>query len=269
MPLNTYLITTKSKDHEKIRGIQDRFSRSGFDLTIIDGINGAAMEAADYFQRTQPWRFLTGYMMTPGELGCVLSHQKALRLASESPKGIHLFLEDDFQASDEALTWILDVSKRLPRKTFLLLGGQEGMRRVYRCVRAAPVDSLQDVAEVNPADLEYLRRTVAYVVDSATAKALADLIDKGAFVMDDLRHAYNNHAFERLWFRWVVSHPLELSESSIEKERQAMRRPRWSLRSWVELTNRRKMQLGLIWRWMTTPSTGFLHNQQPENQLPE
>lgn len=272
MTTHAYLITIKPKGSERITYIRDRLERLGFKVTIIEGTKGIELDAGAYFRQTQFWRLRTGHQMTPSELGCTLSHQKALRLATHTDAEAHLFLEDDFEATDEALHWIFNTGKFLPSGTLLHLGGQEGLQRQYRFARAHRADAMKEVAELDVNDLKFIKRTVAYMVDAETARKIADLVEDGAYLIDDFQFTYLGGAINRLWFRWVVSHPLELNESEIEGERRSARsaseQSHWRLRSFDELTWRRRMKWFWVWRKLTTAASQFLSNQQPGNQLP-
>lgn len=272
MPVRVFLITTQPASSGRIATARDRLGRHGFDVTVVEGIKGAELRAGDYFQQTLFWRFHTGHVMTPGELGCTLSHQKALGLAANIPGTAHLILEDDFEASDEALEWVRVASTQLPARTLLHLGGQEGLGRFYRYLRGTPSTTLPGASELRLADLRFLYRTVAYMVDAATARTMVALIAEGAYVMDDFRYLHTQGAIERVWFRWVVSHPLDLQASEIEDERGRARisgKPsHWALKSLLDLTNRRRMQWALASRKLTTLPSSFLCHQQARNQLP-
>lgn len=269
--MNAYIITTRQND--QIDTQRRRLEAHGFHVTVVDGIKGAELKASEYFQRIQFWRSRSGRMMTPGELGCALSHQEALRLASESGHGMHLILEDDFIASDEALRWIFQVCKNLRTGTLLHLGGLEGTpERIYRYVRGDAVTGHPGVFEVDPRDLVFLKRSVAYVVDAATAKQLADLVEQTPYVIDDHSYAITAGVVERVWFSWVVSHPLDLRHSSIDPERQHIhqiqRTASWRVKSLSEVFRKRSLQWKLAWRQLTTARSRFLRHQQTRNQLP-
>jgi glycosyl transferase family 25 len=272
MSVNAFLITTKPKTNDRITHIRDRLERFGFDVTIIEGVKGAELDVAAYFQQTRFWRHRSGHQMTPSELGCTLSHQKALWLAADTNAKANLFLEDDFEASDDALRWIVSIGDRVPTGTLLHLGGQEGLHRQYRFARAYRTDALREAAELHVNDLRFIKRTVAYMVDATTARKLASLVQNGAYLIDDFEFAHSKGAFNRLLFRWVVSHPFDLKASEIEgerdSERMASESTHWTLKNLHELTYRRRMKWLMVWRKLTTPPSRFLINQQSCNQLP-
>ncbi len=262
-PLRVYLITLKSSDSELIQTASNRLTAHGFGVAVINGINGGEISARDYFELTNFWRARTGYLMTPGELGCALSHKKALQIAASHADSWHLILEDDFIVSDAALAWIAKIHQQVKSGTLLHLGGQEGLKRFYRYVRAKPLNDSSGMAKISPKDLEFLARAVAYVVDSATAAALKDLLDRGPYIVDNFAYAVGQRAIKQVWFRWVVSHPVDLTASAIENERRLLgttMKRHWSYRS--------RMNWARLWRHLVSPPSAFLKHQQPENQLP-
>lgn len=268
MVVNAFVITLHPLDSEHIQAIRHRLSLHGFEVTVVEGINGAELKAGDYFRKTLFWRSHAGHVMTPSELGCTLSHQKALRMAANSTGNAHLILEDDFEVSDSALKWIRDACSKTPEQTLLHLGSQEGLGRYYRFLRGKPSEMIPGATELRIADLEFLNRTGAYIVDKKTAEAMASIIEEGPFVIDKIQYWHERGAVEHVWFRWVVSHPTDLKNSTIENDRRAIKTVPWQLKSLRDLTYRRRMQLLLVWRKMSTHPKAFLQNQQNSNQLP-
>lgn len=261
-PLTAYLITLQPLHSTAIQTLGNRLSASGYRVVLVEGVRGAEMNARDFFRLTNANRARTGKLMTPGELGCVLSHAKALQLAAETGQGRHLILEDDFIVSDAALQWIADIQNEVTTGTLLHLGGQEHMQRFYRYVRGQPIAALPSVSDIDKADFDFLMCTVAYMVDSATANALAQLMSREPYLADDFGHAFRQGAIERIWFRWVVSHPVDLATSSIATDRlllNATTKHHWSYRS--------RMNWARLWRHLVTPPSRFMKNQQPSNQL--
>lgn len=261
-PIHAYLITLKSPEHPDIRAIRDRLTFFGYRAAIVQGIKGADLTAGDYFRLTNPLRARTGRLMTPGELGCVLSHAKALKMAAASKDAAHLILEDDFIASDAALRWITSVGHHVTSGTLLHLGGQEQSSRFYRLVRGRPIPALPAAASVYPDDFPFLMCTVAYMVNAHTADLLSNLMTKEPYLADDYEHALRHGAIDRIWFRWVISHPAEQANSAIANDRQllnATTKKHWSYRT--------RMNWAKLSRKLTTPPSLFLKNQQSNVQL--
>lgn len=260
--LTAYLITLQPLDAVAMQALSKRLASNGYRVILVEGVRGAEMTARDFFRLTNATRARTGKLMTPGELGCVLSHAKALQLAAETGLGRHLILEDDFIASDAALQWIADIQNEVTTGTLLHLGGQEHMQRFYRYVRGQPIAALPGVSAIDTADFDYLMCTVAYMVDASTAKALAELMAREPYLADDFGHAYRQCAIQRMWFRWVVSHPVDQMTSTIATDRlllNATTKHHWSYRS--------RMNWARLWRHLVTPPSRFMKNQQPSNQL--
>lgn len=261
---HAFLITLKGAEDATVQAQQQRLTACGFHVVLVEGVKGAELAAADYFKLTRFWFGKSGKLLTPGELGCAMSHEKALRLAATLKRGRHLILEDDFIATDAALRWIASVQRHIEPGTLLHLGGQEHLPRFYRYIRGQPMgNELSGVSRVDTADLEYLQCTVAYMLHSATAQALHQLMAAGHYVADDFRYAAQQGAIQQVWFRWVVSHPTDREISTIEGERRLLghhTKRHWSYRS--------RMNWARLWRHLVSPSSAFLKNQQPGNQLP-
>lgn len=261
-PLTAYLITLQPLHSTAIQTLGNRLTACGYRVVLVEGVRGAEMAARDFFRLTNATRARTGKLMTPGELGCVLSHAKALQIAAETGQGRHLILEDDFIASDAALQWMAQIQNEITPGTLLHLGGQEHMQRFYRYVRGQPIAALPGVSAIDTADFDYLMCTVAYMLDASTAKALAELMAREPYLADDFGHAYRQGAIQRMLFRWVVSHPIDQMTSTIATDRlllNATTKRHWSYRS--------RMNWARLWRHLVTPSSRFMKNQQPSNQL--
>lgn len=261
-PIYTYLITLKSPENPDIQLICDRLKSFGYRVTVVQGVKGADLTAGDYFRLTNPLRARTGRLMTPGELGCVLSHANALKMAAASEDAVHLILEDDFIASDAALKWIAAVGHHVTSGTLLHLGGQEHMSRFYRLVRGHPIPNLPGAASVYPNDFPFLMCTVGYMVTAHTAHLLSNLMTKEPYLADDFGHALRHGAIDRIWFRWVISHPTEQTNSTIANDRILLNtttKRHWSYRT--------RMNWAKLSRKLSTPPQLFLNNQQNKVQL--
>lgn len=88
--MKTYIISLKNA-HERRRYISHQASSSGIDFEIIDAVNGKEITenmlqilAKDY-----------SYAITPGEIGCTLSHLIAYKQLLVSGNEFALILEDD------------------------------------------------------------------------------------------------------------------------------------------------------------------------------
>ena len=82
------------------------------------------------------------------------------------------------------------------------------------------------------------------------------------YLADDFSNALRHGAINRIWFRWVISHPVEQKDSTIASDRlllNATTKRHWSYRP--------RMNWARLWRSLTTPPSKFLRRQQPVNQL--
>lgn len=263
LPVHAYVITLQKLDSAKVLSIQQRLTSLGYRVVLVEGVRGAELSAQEYFTRTNFWRSATGKTMTPGELGCAMSHEKALRMMADLGDGCHLVLEDDFIATDEALTWAARVGQHVNPGTLLHLGGQEHLPRFYRYVRGKPIAALDGLSHVCPSDLEYLRCSVAYLLHVSTAKKMSELMSLGLFIADDFGYARQRGAIEDIWFRWVISHPVGQETSAIESERRLLGQS--TKRHW---SYRISMNWARLWRHLVSPPSAFLNKQQPKNQMP-
>ena len=103
MHLPVFIISLKEADKRR-KKLMNHLSDIQFDrnLHILDGANGRDLgdEIYDFYDRKKRLRYF-GRDLTSGELGCFLSHKKALEyfLANGARKG--LILEDDARLRDD------------------------------------------------------------------------------------------------------------------------------------------------------------------------
>jgi glycosyl transferase family 25 len=76
--------------------VERQLDNTPFHWTFLDAVDGRTLPgpAQEYDQRTR--LRLYGYGLTPGEIGCFLSHRNAWKRCSEGTKPM-LILEDDFE----------------------------------------------------------------------------------------------------------------------------------------------------------------------------
>ncbi|MEO0664903.1 MAG: glycosyltransferase family 25 protein [Pseudomonadota bacterium] len=93
-------------------------SRAGLETRRIEAYDGRGKDLADFegYDDARTRRFM-GRSMSAGELGCYLSHIRALTAFLESPEDVALILEDDFQwteggpdAATTAMDWLAENS---------------------------------------------------------------------------------------------------------------------------------------------------------------
>ncbi|MHB8882226.1 MAG: glycosyltransferase family 25 protein [Thermodesulfovibrionales bacterium] len=85
---------------ERLLSAQRSLEGAGFSVVRVDAVDGAAivLPAEDYSERSL--RFLHGKRPNPSEIGCYLSHLKAIGLFMESGDDYGLIAEDDITVAE-------------------------------------------------------------------------------------------------------------------------------------------------------------------------
>lgn len=124
--MRIYLISLKN-DNFRREVLENQFPRTFSNFKIIDAINGREANAGEYFNNIRKFFKKTKRLLTPSEVGCTLSHLKALNSFLESNDKYALILEDDIQGNDQDILDILNIVDSIRNLDgVFIFGGQEG-----------------------------------------------------------------------------------------------------------------------------------------------
>ena len=213
------------------------------------GVIGKHLTVEQYFNLAVAQQYIP---LSPGELGCSMSHLAALKDFLESDEDIAIIFEDDVIAAEN---FDLERFEQQLRKIklnshfFLSLGGIEQRlnNRVY-----GRFESLQlfdrNVLKVHPGSLDRLSGAYAYCLDREMAKTLIQYHKSirvydhwdGLYAMNSSIHFYATHIFD---------HP-EIKDqketlSHIELERLSLNRDRKAIKPWYI-----KLKQSMLKRWL-------------------
>ncbi len=191
------------------------------------GIKGADLATKDYFElavkgRSQP--------LSPGEVGCTLSHLEALKQFLASGDDYALILEDDAILPPKLTLANLENEVEaidLPGNIILSLGGIQ--MKECRKVRGVYKETLffkKTVLEVVPDFYHRVCYTVAYIVDQAMAQTLINYHSMLRRA-DDWSYLFDFNRNASIYMTYIVDHPvIEVGErnlelSTIEAERES------------------------------------------------
>ena len=189
------------------------------------GIKGKDLTAKQYFEQAVKGR---SSPLTPGELGCTLSHLMALKFFLNTNENFALILEDDAILPNDLTLINLEeeISKvNLPSNVLFSLGGIQ--MKECRKVRGKVCDFNlfnKKVLEVVPDFYHRFNYTVSYIVDRKMAKTLLEY-HQPIRRTDDWSYLYDFDSSVNLLATYIVDHPvIEKGEdnqvlSLIENER--------------------------------------------------
>jgi glycosyl transferase family 25 len=210
-----YLVSLPS-DTERRENLRERLPESYDEFVHVEAINGRDLPARDYYEKTVGFASKHGRPMTPAELGCTLSHLKALETFMDSSADRALILEDDILGTDTDIETIRALSHRLDDDDLLICGGQDGLEsRKYQYGEPTAIPGVYEVCRFS---YRYVFRTCCYVVTRRSAQAIINyqnfmlsLADKWDEFFSDTR--------VKIHYANILSHPVELEESHIEQDR--------------------------------------------------
>lgn len=107
-----------------------RLNAAGLDYRFVDAVLGRAL-SADEVSRVAPRLFMPRYArnLTPGEIGCSLSHKLVLEAFLKTSEPMALILEDDAAVPDNVGAAVAEITAKLPPDWGMLKLGGDGVVR--------------------------------------------------------------------------------------------------------------------------------------------
>jgi GR25 family glycosyltransferase involved in LPS biosynthesis len=169
--------------------------------------------------------------LSPGEIGCALSHQSVYERVLAAGIGKAIILEDDVVLSEDFVRFhaLLMDGDPFPRNCVVLLGGGEGVtqfRYVITAVRGAVAIGQSAIRRCVGSD-RYLWGTCCYAVDLETARRLRELNHDVKASADNWGYFKRCGAYREIYLAqpWIVRHPEQgVDQSLIQAEREASER---------------------------------------------
>lgn len=186
---------------------------------VSNAIDGRKLLADEYFSlfKANSSKLFGRGFLTPSELGCFLSHRKAISEFIMSGKQWLVMLEDDVIPNDNVRE-LPSVIHSFNESSIYILGGQDGLKSFSRVVMRREKDK-ERVRKVLLGTYRWMYRTCCYCIDRKGAKSIMKLMNEQRFFPDDWSFIMKNANLEKLFYGNYFTHPVDLSSSSIEAER--------------------------------------------------
>ena len=157
-------------------------------------------------------------------LGCTLSHIKAYEIMLEKGLEWTCILEDDVILDEKFGQFISEINEgKLEQNTLYILGGQDGLRYRHKVVFNFFKNKIlggQLFKKVSYGH-GYVVRSCCYLASKNIVKNIIDELKIDFFAMDEWKYLMRKNVFSNMYFSDLVHHPLDLSDSWIEKERRS------------------------------------------------
>lgn len=230
--MNIYIISIEDEKSSRWLGFtQQDFIKNLPQDFIKVGVRGADLPTKQYFELGVKGRRIA---LTPGEVGCTLSHLKALEHFLASEEEFALILEDDAIIPHD---FNLDtLSKALEQmqlgKNFIFSLGGIQMKECLK-VRGNILDQLflnKPVLQVVPDFYHRVCYTVAYIVDRDMAETLIKYHAKLRRA-DDWSYLFDFDHSASIYMAHIIDHPViavgtsNLSLIEAERDTQAVLKP--------------------------------------------
>lgn len=223
--LHIFIVSLK-QDIEKREAISKILNDFNLDFTFIDAVYGKELPDSylDSIRNKSAGKLVKrGFPATPGEIGCTLSHIKAYQEVIDRGLEWACILEDDAILDGRFKTFINDFeSKDLNPLNLYLLGGQLlGSEKLI-------VKSHRNIKQIGEQKFfktirseKYIYRTCCYLISTELAKTLI-LLSKNEFILaDDWAYLVEKGLIKSIYLAEFVEHPVDLTDSHIQKEREA------------------------------------------------
>lgn len=210
-----YLVSL-NQDIVRREKLKKSFPKSYDSFQHIEAVDGRMLSAKEYFDKTRGFFNRYKRIMSPSELGCTLSHIKALHsfLATDAEQA--LIIEDDIIGDDEDLHEINRISKKMPKNSLLLCGGQQGLNHRYQLIKESNVDGIYDVSKFS---FRFVYRTCSYIVTRKSAQQILEYHLNKFITLADKWDVFFKNSEVVIQYINILEHPKDLSNSHIEADR--------------------------------------------------
>lgn len=220
--MKIYLVSL-TQDVDRRKALETSFPQSYRLFHHVEAVDGRLLLAREYYLKSHPFLKKHKHALSPAELGCTLSHIKALELFLSSDEKVALILEDDVLGNDNDIATIESLATRLDKNVVLLCGGQEGLNRKHQLGKQV-FEEVNPLYDVVPSSYKFMKRTCCYVVTKQSAQAIVDYHRKQFITGADRWGDFFTGTQIRIQYTNVLRHPFDLADSHIEKDRLSNQR---------------------------------------------
>ena len=221
------LIVSLKQDVVKRKIITEKLNDLKVDFEFIDAVYGKDLSES-FCQNLQLKGKLKyrGFKPTRGEIGCTLSHISAFSKILNINKEWVCILEDDVIVDERFRDFIYNFdSSTFDANNLFILGGQDGLspsRYIAKSLFKKMKIGDQIFNKVNQSE-KYVNRTCCYIVNKKSALKMVNLFKDGFYLADDWQSFKKEGVYQHIYLSNFVAHPLDLTLSSIEQEREEAR----------------------------------------------
>lgn len=241
-----FLVSMKgdSARRERMSAIFPNFYPS---MTLVEAVDGRLLSAQDYFRYASSAMENHRRMLAPAEVGCSLSHVKALEQFLETGAERAIIVEDDVIGDDDALTGAIDDLGTIPDNSLIIFGGQEGLpSRKY--IFGKPVGR-SHVFELPHYSNHHVLRTCCYGVTRGSAAHIVGSQRASLKLADAWWAFFTKKTDATIHFSRQLEHPSDRGDSHIENSRAGVssQAQKGFFKFLIKRFMRLKRKAGAIW----------------------
>jgi len=211
--MRIYLISLE-QDTQRRNELARRFPQTYPKMQWVQAVNGKNLPAKEYFTYAQEYFKTHQKIITPSEVGCTLSHIKALETFLETDDEHCLILEDDVIGTDADICKIENEFSNKSLNGVVLCGGQIACdAEKYRLYKNID-DEIFIIAEFSK---KFFYGTCCYLVNRWIAKTII-AFQKNSITKADCWNEILGRDIN-LYYVNILQHPVFMGNSHIESER--------------------------------------------------
>lgn len=220
MTLSVFLVSLEADEARRsalCRSAPELYS----DAVWVKAIDGRKLDAKQYYSKITAEFIRSGRLMSPAELGCTLSHVRALELFLESDAEKALIIEDDLIATDSDYADVKRYVQHVSDQSLYICGGQEGLNS-QKYLYGKALNKENTLFKLSAFSKRYALRTCCYVVTRSVAHHILAIHEDGLTIADNWGRICG--AEIDIIFSSSFYHPSDMSLSHIESERHLRKR---------------------------------------------
>lgn len=217
--MNLYIISLFTINNLRNKNLIESIKNYNINPILVPATRGSCISSVEYFNLIQNYYIKTGKVLSPAEIGCALSHKKAIEKAIYDGNPYVFIVEDDVILDEYALSTLNSIAEKLDEGFDLIhLGGMNCLPQHFNKIRGDLISAEPMMFTIYDQDIQHLQGAVAYIASQNAAIKINQLQNEGAYLTDDYRYI-QSHLKLKILLANIAKHPIDFTSSSIEEER--------------------------------------------------
>ena len=202
------LVINLPRSHQRRQGMIEQLSRLELDWKLVEGVDGLSLTKCELASSCDPISFAQkGHYLTPGAIGCALSHQKALQLVLSEGAEMACILEDDLVLPENFPDILREVETQITNSEVILLYWLSFEKQHF--IRQSAVQLKTTHFLVESCNSHKLLSGVGYILTRQSAERMIKANQPIRVTADSWGYFLSSGALERI--RCLVPSPIRLS----------------------------------------------------------